>query len=159
LAERLGLPRPDAEAVGYSSILHDIGKIHVPDRILAKPGPLDDDERRTMQQHTLAGERILAESAFFDRARRIARSHHENWDGSGYPDHLSGENIPLEARIVHVADVYDALTTRRVYKDPWPPAIAAEAVRGERGRMFDPALVDAFDDLFRANALRVADHN
>jgi putative nucleotidyltransferase with HDIG domain/PAS domain S-box-containing protein len=159
LAERLGLPRPDAEAVGYSAILHDIGKIHVPDRILAKPGPLDDEERRAMQQHTLAGERILADSSFFDRARRIARSHHENWDGSGYPDQLSGESIPIEARIVHVADVYDALTTRRVYKEPWPAAIAAEAVRGERGRMFDPALVDAFDDLIRTNALRIMDQN
>src|SRR4029450_3315375 len=147
LAERIGLPTAESEAIGYSAILHDIGKIHVPDRILSKPGPLDDDERATMQQHTLAGERILSNTSFFDRARRIARSHHENWDGSGYPDRLAGESIPLEARIVHVADVYAALPTERVYKQPWTPERAVEAILGERGRMFAPDVIDAFGAL------------
>jgi len=159
LAAKLGLPQSEVDAVGYSAILHDVGKIHVPDRILSKPGPLDDDERSQMQQHTLAGERILARSEFFERARRIARSHHENWDGSGYPDQLAGEAIPLEARIVHIADVFDALTTRRVYKEPWDPIIAAEAIRAERGRMFEPQLVDAFDELVRTGSFQIPGRN
>ena len=150
IAERIGLSTTESEAIGYSAILHDIGKIHVPDRILSKPGPLDDDERAQMQQHTLAGERILSNTSFFDRARRIARSHHENWDGTGYPDRLTGESIPLEARIVHVADVYDALTTERVYKQPWTPQRAVEAILSERGRMFAPEVIDAFDELVRS---------
>jgi putative two-component system response regulator len=152
IAQRLGLSTTDAEAIGYSAILHDIGKIHVPDRILSKPGPLDEDERATMQQHTLAGERILSNASFFDRARRIARSHHENWDGSGYPDHLAGESIPLEARIVHVADVFDALTSERVYKQPWSRERAVESILGERGRMFAPEVADAFAALVDVGA-------
>jgi PAS domain S-box-containing protein len=153
LAERLGLAHGEAEAIGYSSILHDIGKIHVPDRILTKPGPLDADERAQMQQHTLAGERILSSASFFDRARRIARSHHENWDGSGYPDRLSGDSIPLEARIVHVSDVYDALTSARVYKQPWTRQQATEAILAERGRMFAPEVTDAFEALVQSGAI------
>ncbi len=151
LSEQIGLSSGESEAIGYSAILHDVGKIHVPDRILTKPGPLDPDERAQMQQHTLAGERILASSAFFDRARRIARSHHENWDGSGYPDRLSGKEIPLEAQIVHVADVYDALTTARVYKQPWSRELAVETIVGGRGRMFAPEAVDAFAELVKVN--------
>jgi PAS domain S-box-containing protein/putative nucleotidyltransferase with HDIG domain len=154
IADRIGLSKAESEAIGYSAILHDIGKIHVPDRILSKPGPLDDDERTTMQQHTLAGERILSNTSFFDRARRIARSHHENWDGSGYPDHLAGDAIPLEARIVHVADVYDALTSERVYKQPWPRERAVEAILRERGRMFAPEVADAFKALAASGAFR-----
>jgi PAS domain S-box-containing protein len=152
LAEHMGLTSGEVEAIGYSSILHDIGKIHVPDRILTKPGPLDADERAQMQQHTLAGERILSNASFFDRARRIARSHHENWDGSGYPDRLAGDSIPLEARIVHVSDVYDALTSARVYKQPWTRQQAAEAILSERGRMFAPEVTDAFAALVRSGA-------
>jgi putative nucleotidyltransferase with HDIG domain/PAS domain S-box-containing protein len=153
LARRIGMPAAEAEAIGYSAILHDVGKIHVPDRILSKPGPLDDDERAQMQQHTLAGERILSPTAFFERARRIARSHHENWDGSGYPDRRAGQEIPLEARIVHVADVFDALATARVYKEPWPAGQAAGAIVSERGRMFEPEIADAFASLFQSGEL------
>lgn len=156
LAEQLGLSGAESESIGYSSILHDVGKIHIPDRILTKPGPLDDDERRQMQQHTLVGERILSRTAFFERARRIARSHHENWDGSGYPDGLAGEAIPLEARIVHVADVYDALTSQRVYKQPWPDQEALASILAERSRMFDPEVADAFATLSREGRF---DHN
>jgi PAS domain S-box-containing protein/putative nucleotidyltransferase with HDIG domain len=154
LAEAVGLSSGESEAVGYSAILHDVGKIHIPDRILTKPGPLDDNERAQMQQHTVVGERILSRAAFFERARRIARSHHENWDGSGYPDGLAGQAIPIEARIVHVADVYDALTTQRVYKQPWPSDEALDAIIIERSRMFDPEMVDAFAALSRAGSLR-----
>ncbi|HEY7089332.1 MAG TPA: HD domain-containing phosphohydrolase [Tepidisphaeraceae bacterium] len=145
LAKKLGMSASEAEAIGYSSILHDVGKIHIPDEILTKPGPLDDRERARMQLHTLAGERILAASAFFARARKIARAHHENWDGSGYPDGVAGCNIPVEARIVHLVDVYDALTHDRVYKKAWPHEQAMDSIRRGRGTMFDPEIVDAFD--------------
>jgi PAS domain S-box-containing protein len=149
LAQRIGFSAQEAEAVGYSSILHDVGKIHVPDEILTKPGPLDERERARMQLHTLAGERILTGSSFFDRARRIARAHHENWDGSGYPDGLGGSEIPIEARIVHLVDVYDALTHDRVYKRAWSPPQALKVISEARGVMFDPELVDAFEPATR----------
>jgi PAS domain S-box-containing protein len=145
LSLRLGFSQTDADDIGHSAILHDVGKIHVADEILTKPGPLDDRERARMQLHTLAGERILSESSFFDRARAIARSHHENFDGSGYPDGLSKEQIPVAARIVHLADVYDALTHDRVYKKAWPRERAAAEIHAARGTMFDPEVVQAFD--------------
>jgi PAS domain S-box-containing protein len=150
LAREIGYAPREAEKVGYSAILHDVGKIHVPDRILKKPGPLDDEERRVIQEHTLAGEHILSSTKpFFGAARRIARSHHENWDGSGYPDRAAGADIPMEARIVHLADVYDALTTPRVYKSAWDGPRAATAIEDGAGRMFDPELVKAFTSLRR----------
>jgi len=145
LARRLGFSPDESEAIGYSAILHDVGKIHVPDSILTKPGPLDDHERARMQLHTLAGERILSPNPFFDRARRIARWHHENFDGSGYPDGLAREAIPIEARIVHLADVYDALTHSRVYKRAWSAQEAIREISRQRGIMFDPVVVDAFN--------------
>ena len=145
LARRLGLSPADAEAVGYAAILHDVGKFHVPDRILQKPGPLTPDERAEMQQHTLAGERIISDGTFWARARRIARSHHENWDGSGYPDGVANSHIPLEARIVHVVDVYDALTNVRAYKPAWPAEQALAEIKAASGRMFEPEIVKAFE--------------
>jgi PAS domain S-box-containing protein len=148
LAREIGYGAREAEKVGYSAILHDVGKIHVPDHILKKPGPLDEGERKVIQEHTLAGEHILSSTKpFFGAARRIARSHHENWDGSGYPDRAAGKEIPVEARIVHLADVYDALTTPRVYKSAWDASRAAAAVEEGAGRMFDPELVKAFVSL------------
>jgi HD-GYP domain-containing protein (c-di-GMP phosphodiesterase class II) len=147
LARALGRPQEEIERIGYSSVLHDVGKIHVADEILKKPGPLTPDERRIMEQHTLAGERILSISPFFELARQIARSHQENWDGSGYPDGLHGEQIPFAARIVRLVDVFDALTSARVYKPPWPPREAVAEIRNGRGRMFEPPLVDVFLDL------------
>ena len=147
LARELGFGEREAEKVGYSAILHDVGKIHVPDHILKKPGPLTDEERRVIQEHTLAGEHILSVKPFFNVARRIARHHHENWDGSGYPDRAAGADIPVEARIVHLADVYDALTTPRVYKRAWDGYSAAGIIEEASGRMFDPEVVRAFDSL------------
>lgn len=144
IAEQLGFSEEDAEQIGQSAVLHDIGKIHTPDRILKKPGPLTDEEYQQMQQHTIAGERILSPSPFFAQATKVARSHHENWDGSGYPDGLVGEQIPLEARIVHIADVYDALTHPRVYKPAWKRGDAIRQIIDNRGTMFDPDAVDAF---------------
>ncbi len=147
LAEELGLSPSDSDRIGWSAVLHDVGKMHTPDRVLKKPGPLTPQERARMEQHTLAGERILKPSPFFAQASRIARSHHENWDGSGYPDALAGDQIPLESRIVHVADVYDALTHSRVYKSAWSKEEAVEEILRNRGRMFDPQVVDAFHRL------------
>lgn len=141
IAGALGIRAAEAEHLGVAAILHDVGKIHVPDQILKKPGPLTDDERVVMEQHTIIGERIISRSAFFAEARRIARSHHENWDGSGYPDRLAGDAIPRSARIVHVADVFDALTSARVYKAAWSIEQTADHVRGAAGKAFDPEVV------------------
>lgn len=148
LARRLGMNDEEAQSIGHAAILHDVGKIHVPDQILKKPGPLTDDERKIMQDHTIAGERILSGGKFFAQARRVARSHHENFDGRGYPDGLGAESIPIEARIVRLADVFDALTSPRVYKKAWATYDAAEVIRQGAGRMFDPEIVRAFDDLY-----------
>lgn len=149
LANQLGLSARDADVIGYSSILHDVGKIHVPDEILRKPGSLTDSEWKVMREHTIIGERILADRPFFKLAREIARSHHENWDGSGYPDGKLGDAIPPAARIVHLVDVYDALTSQRPYKQAWSASEAAASIVGGRGKMFDPGLVDAFEESLR----------
>jgi HD-GYP domain-containing protein (c-di-GMP phosphodiesterase class II) len=145
LATELGMHDHEAEELGRASILHDVGKMHVPDAILKKPGKLTPDEMATMQEHTVAGERILGENPYFSVARKIARSHHENFDGSGYPDRVAGEKIPVEARIVHLADVFDALTSPRVYKAAWTPAEATDFIRGAGRHMFDPEVVKAFE--------------
>jgi len=155
LAREMGFNQREAEKVGYSAILHDVGKIHVPDHILKKPGPLTDDERRVIQEHTLAGEHILSIKPFFNTARKIARHHHENWDGSGYPDRAATHDIPIEARIVHLADVYDALTTPRVYKRAWDGYSAAGVIEESTGKMFDPEVVKAFVSLRARNAWNV----
>jgi PAS domain S-box-containing protein len=154
LASAIGMGDAEAEEIGYSSILHDVGKLHVPDHILNKPGPLDDDERRAMEQHTVVGERILSTRPFFSRARLIARSHHENFDGSGYPDGTGGQSIPVEARIVHVADVYDALTTARAYKDAWDVTSAMNLIRESAGKLFDPSIASALSRLHDEGELR-----
>ena len=139
------------EHVGLASILHDTGKIAIPDSILLKPGPLDPDERRVMEQHVIFGYEHLVraarstdEGALLTMAAAVARHHHERFDGKGYPDALEGENIPLSARIVALVDVYDALTCKRPYKLPWPHEKAVDLIRAESGRHFDPKVVDAF---------------
>jgi putative two-component system response regulator len=106
-----------------------------------------------MRSHTIAGERILSREPFFGLARSIARSHHENWDGSGYPDGLKGSSIPLEARIVRVADVYDALTSTRPYKIAWEQDAAAATIEKEQQRLFDPTVASAFMRLYQRSAL------
>ena len=153
LARELGLSEDEAERIAYSAILHDVGKIQVPDEILRKPAALTEAEWKTMRQHTIIGEHILSPEPFFDLARSIARSHHENWDGSGYPDGLRAHDIPLAARIVRVADVYDALTNRRPYKPAWTPAQAASEIESKQGRTFDSEVVRAFLSLLRNGTL------
>jgi putative two-component system response regulator len=146
LALRIGWSAADAQALMYASVAHDIGKLGIPDNILLKTGPLDDPEWEIMKRHTTIGAQLLAGSAnpLVQMAETIARSNHDHWDGSGYPDGLNGEQIPLAGRICAVVDVYDALLSRRSYKEAWEmDAVLAEIERGS-GTHFDPRLVDAF---------------
>ena len=144
IAEALGLPPPVVGEISSYATIHDIGKIAVPDRILKKPGPLTPEEFAIMKEHCVAGSAMLANPGVPDRARIIVRSHHEKWNGLGYPDGLRGEAIPLEARIVPIADVYDALRTKRVYKEAFDPEKAARIIVDGSGSHFDPAVVKAF---------------
>src|SRR5260370_2097874 len=121
LGERLGLPPDLRLALRRGGLVHDIGKLSVPESILLKPGPLTPEERKIMQQHTIAGERICAPLRSFRNVLPIIRHHHEKWDGSGYPDGLKGEQIPFTARILQITDIYDALTTDRPYRNALPP--------------------------------------
>ena len=140
------------ELLYKSAPLHDIGKVGIPDGILLKPGKLTADEFEVMKTHAELGARIIASaeqlldapSSFLRFAREIAHRHHENWDGSGYPDGLSGEAIPLSARLMAVADVYDALISKRCYKLPYSHAEACRFIETESGRKFDPEVVQAF---------------
>jgi putative two-component system response regulator len=151
-----------------SAPLHDIGKVGVPDSVLLKPGRLSRDEFELMKTHALIGAEAIAAAEldgeqpmpFLQCAKQIARSHHERWDGRGYPDGLAGEAIPLPARLMALVDVYDALTSHRVYKPPIGHADACRLILAERGRHFDPALVDAFAgccDALHAITRRFAD--
>lgn len=154
LAREMQLDELRARHMGIMSILHDVGKLSIPDAILKKPGKLDPDEWAVMREHPAHGVRILGDNPFYAEAREIAGGHHENWDGSGYPGGLAGETIPLSARIVKVVDVFDALTSQRPYKAPWPLAQALDHLREQAGRQFDPAVVGAF---FRLHAAGVID--
>lgn len=144
LALRLGLSPIAAEEIGYSSMMHDVGKLHVPDVILKKAGPLSQNEWKTMVQHPYQGIAILRDKPFYKLARDIAGNHHEKWNGSGYPEGKKGKEIPLAARIVSVADVFDALTTSRPYKDAWSEDRALKELIQQRGTQLDPDVVDAF---------------
>jgi len=157
LALRLGLGEREAREVAYAAMIHDVGKAQVPDAILKKPGPLSPAERREIQKHTLWGDDLLSESDEFRAAREVARSHHEKWDGTGYPDRLAGAAIPLAARIVAVADVYDALISERPYKDAWPPEKAIAEIKRMSGSHLDPSIVEAFVHLYDTNLLRDLD--
>ena len=153
LALALGMTAPQAETLRHASLLHDVGKIAVPDAILTKPGPLTDEEWVVMRGHAAAGAAMLAGSRapVMRMAEEIALSHHERWDGGGYPAGLAGEAIPLTGRICAVCDVFDALRSRRPYKESWPLQDALDELARERGRHFDPMVLDAFlglvDDL------------
>ena len=135
-----------AEDLLNAAPMHDVGKIGIPDAVLQKPGPLDAQEWATMRRHPEIGAEIIGEhpSGVLRLARSVALAHHEKWDGSGYPQGLAGEAIPLSARIVAIADVFDALTTRRPYKAPWPVHEAMDHITAQAGQHFDPALVPLF---------------
>ena len=141
-----GLSEVEADDLLHAAPMHDVGKIGIPDRILQKPGPLDPDEWKIMQSHVTIGAEIIGEhdGGMLALAAQIALTHHEKYDGSGYPHGLRGEDIPLVGRIVAIADVFDALTSKRPYKRAWTEQEALDFLREQKGRHFDPALVDLF---------------
>jgi len=145
IAEQLGLFEDEVRLIEMAAPLHDLGKIAIPDAVLLKPGPLTEEETRTMRRHPRIGHELLSgsQNRFIQAGATIALRHHERYDGSGYPDGLAGEDIPLEARIVAVADVFDALVSSRPYKAAWEIDAALEYLQAERGRLFDPRCVDA----------------
>ncbi|MCA9297182.1 MAG: HD-GYP domain-containing protein [Phycisphaerales bacterium] len=145
LAIALGWNTDDAELLGCNAMLHDIGKLYVPPEILKKSAGLLPHERMIMQMHTERGARLLAGRESMEQAARIARSHHEWWNGEGYPDQLAGEAIPIEARITAVADVLDALMARRSYKEPWSFEKAYNEIRRLAGTQLDTNVVDALN--------------
>ncbi len=153
LARQLGIAADQADHMGVMSILHDVGKLYIPDEILKKPAKLDANEWSTMQRHPEFGVRILGDNPFYAMARDIALCHHENIDGSGYPGGLKDAAIPLAARIVKVADVFDALTSRRPYKDPWDSAQALEWMQQRSGTEFDAAAIEALQQLAQQGEL------
>ncbi len=146
LGEKLGLPQDLHVALRRGGLVHDIGKLSVPEHILLKPGPLTPEERKIMEQHTVIGERICAPLRSFRHVLPIIRSHHEKQDGSGYPDGLKGEQVPLTARILQITDIYDALTTDRPYRKALSVAKAFEIMREEAKRgWWDSSVLNVFE--------------
>ena len=143
IARKLGLAAEELRRVELGALLHDVGKLAVPDRILTKPGPLDELEWATMRRHAASGERLLVHIVDLPDVVAVVRSHHERWDGRGYPDGKRGEQIPFAARIVAVADAFQAMIEPRPYRGPRSRADALQEIIAEAGRQFDPACVDA----------------
>jgi diguanylate cyclase (GGDEF)-like protein/PAS domain S-box-containing protein len=144
IAERLGMPEADRSPLLQAASLHDVGKAAIPDDILNKPGPLNDEEWGFMRRHTIIGERILSAAPALSRAAKLVRWSHERFDGKGYPDKLAGKAIPLASRIIAVCDAYDAMVSERPYKQPEEPAAARAELRRCAGRQFDPEVVAVF---------------
>jgi putative two-component system response regulator len=150
LGERLELSQEDLIALRRGGVVHDIGKVAVPERVLLKPGPLDAHERELMETHTVIGERICAPLKSFRQVLPIIRSHHERQDGTGYPDHLKRDQIPLTARVLQTVDIYDALTTDRPYRKALSSERAVAILRDEvRRGWWDGSLVDEFEKLLK----------
>ena len=151
VGERLGLSPRRLRALAIGGLVHDIGKLSIADSILKKPGPLDDDEYRTIQRHAEWGYRLLEEiGGFSDTVRRLVRDHHERLDGAGYPNGLQGREIDLDTRILTVCDVYDALISPRVYRPAWSHEQAMALLRAEAGIAYDARCVDALEEVLSA---------
>jgi RNA polymerase sigma factor (sigma-70 family) len=148
-AKAMGCTDAEAELYAKASRLHDVGKVGIPDNILRKAGKLTDEEYAVIQRHTRIGDAVLSRSRSLAVARVVANSHHERWDGHGYPNRLAGDAIPFAARLVSVVDVFDALVSVRPYKSAWSAASAAQEILAKSGAQFDPAVVDAFLKLYR----------
>lgn len=146
LAEACGWSAEQCDMLKLAALMHDTGKIGLPERVLKKPGKLNPEEWAIMQSHTHIGHQILSrsEAPIFAMAAEIALRHHERWDGSGYPGGLAGKDIPESARIVAVADVFDALSMKRTYKAPWPLEAISQYLADQAGKQFDPELIDCF---------------
>lgn len=164
LSEELGQSKDFCRSIQVAAQMHDIGKVGIPDYILFKPGPLTPEERVIMQSHTTIGEEILAgsDAPLIRMGAEIAASHHEHWNGGGYPRRLSRTDIPITGRIAAVADVFDALVSTRPYKKPWTVTAARDFIFSQRGEQFDPTCVDAFmrrfDEIAVIGAEAQADH-
>jgi putative nucleotidyltransferase with HDIG domain len=150
LGEHLGLDEEELRVLSQGALMHDLGKIGIPDNILKKPGGLDESEFEIIKQHPMMTSEILDTLETSDHFAAIARSHHERWDGTGYPDGLNGEDIPLLARIVAIADAWDAMTSNRVYRDAMNENIALDIIEREQDSgQWDPYLVGKFIKLIR----------
>lgn len=158
LGEGIGLSQHETELLLYAAPMHDIGKIGIPDKILLKPGKLNEKEWDVMKKHTVFGSKILegSDSEIIALGETIARTHHEKWDGSGYPNGLSGKDIPCSGRITAIADVFDALLSKRPYKKPMTLEFALNVIKEGKGTHFDPNLVDVFFDI-QENILEIKD--
>ena len=154
LARYMGLPESELQAISHGAILHDIGKMDIPRRILLKPGPLTAAEWKIMHRHPVTAYELLSKIPSLHSARDIPYYHHEKWDGSGYPQQVSREAIPLSARIFATIDVWDALTSDRPYRPAWPVEQAIEYIRLESGRHFDPQVSQAFLQLIETGSFR-----
>ena len=144
LGRALGMHDSQILALQRGALLHDIGKLAIPDEILLKPGLLDDREQKIMQQHTIYARQMLAGIPFLQPSIPVAYSHHERWDGLGYPEGLKGEDIPLSARVFAVVDTWDALSSERVYRNAWPKDQIAAYIKANAGVKFDPHVVEVF---------------
>ena len=153
LALELSFEQKMAKKMGNDSVLHDLGKLGISDYILLKPDKLTDNEFEIMKQHTVIGAKIIGDDKWFTQARQIALCHHEKWDGSGYPEGLAGEAIPFAARIVAIVDEFDALITRRPYKEAWDRKKAINEIKRKAGKHFDPKIVEAFLSLHKKGKL------
>ncbi len=151
IAQELGTESRFVDLIGLAARLHDVGKIGIPDSVLLKPGRLDAHEFELMKAHATIGANLLAGSTspLMQLAESVALNHHEWWDGGGYPNGRAADDIPIEGRIVAVADVFDALTHSRTYKERWAEADAIAEIRAQKGKQFDPDAVDAFDRIYR----------
>jgi HD-GYP domain-containing protein (c-di-GMP phosphodiesterase class II) len=150
LASRMGITQPELGHICRGAILHDIGKVAIPDSILLKPGPLTEEEWETMRRHPLIAVELLKSIEHLVPALDIPRSHHEKWNGMGYPDHLAGEDIPLAARLFAVVDVYDALTSERPYRSAWSQTETMKYISDQAGVHFDPQVVPAFIEMINS---------
>ncbi len=156
IARQLRIPLADAPGTEFGFLLHDVGKVAIPDAILYKAGSLTEKERALMAQHPLIGADIIRGIEFLGEAANVVRSHHERWDGRGYPDGLAGEQIPIAARVFAVADVLDALTSDRPYRPASRLSVAREMIVAESGSHFDPNVVEAFSAIADETFLRIA---
>jgi HD-GYP domain-containing protein (c-di-GMP phosphodiesterase class II) len=149
LARAMGLNEEEIVYMRRGALVHDIGKLAIPDDILLKPGALNDDERKILQQHPVYAKQMLMDVSFLRPCVDVAYSHHERWDGQGYPDGLKGENIPLKARIFAVVDQWDALSSDRPYRKAWSRDDVIAYLRENSGKIYDPKIVNVFLSLVR----------